>query len=379
MDPYANYWSVGTTLFYLAIMLWGMLFSNISSMKRSTNKGNLSLMLAFLPMFLTLILRDISRGNDSVVYFDMFNNLQISSLGDAFSAYYFLSREPLYGLSELFLTLFTSSLNEGTLLVLYFAMQTILWSSFMFLALREEKSRIGLALPFAVMFGVCFPLSFNIIRNLIAVSIMLYAYTQLAQEKEKNFFILNIIAIGFHYTAVFCLLSYFVIYSKNKFLKYGAILGTIIFILFGASILTNIFGGLDSRYSEMGANAESFGFGLLAKRFPFLMLVLVFRKRLIAINPHNKLYINLLLFDLLISQASYVNPMFNRIALYFSAIKIFIIPSFYILLKQRIGVAAAKVLFFIILLIWLYFAFNEYVVTNPYFFMPYFSPYLNVS
>lgn len=378
MDPYANYWSVSTTLFYLSIMLWGMLFSNISSIKKSKHKGNLSLILAFLPMFVALILRDISRGNDSVVYFDMFNNLQISSMGDAFSAYYLLSREPLYGLSEFILTLFTSSLKEDTLLVVYFAMQTILWSSFMFLALREEKSRIGLAIPFAVMFGVCFPLSFNIIRNLIAVSIMLYAYTQLAQENEKKFFILNAIAIGFHYTAIFCLLSYFVIYSKNRLIKYGALSGTVIFILFGASILTNIFSGLDSRYSEMGANAESFGFGLLAKRLPFLMLVLLFRKRLVAINPHNKLYINLLLFDLLISQASYVNPMFNRIALYFSAIKIFIIPSFYILLKQRIGVNAAKVLFFIILLMWIYFAFNEYVVSNPYCFMPYFSPYFSI-
>ena len=84
------------------------------------------------------------------------------------------------------------------------------------------------------------------------------------------------------------------------------------------------------------------------------------------------------MFDLLISQSSYVNPMFNRIALYFSAIKIFIIPSFYIILKQSLGKSTAKVVFFLFLLIWLYFAFNEYVDSNPYHFMPYYSPYFEL-
>ena len=155
MDPYANYWSLSTTLFYLIIMLWGMLFGYISSIRKSKRESSFYLMCAFIPMFLTLILRDISRGNDSDVYFEMFKNLQISSIGDAFSAYYLLSREPLYGLSEFLLSLCTTSLKEDTLLVVYFLMQTILWMSFMFLAIREEKSHIGLAIPFAVMFGVC--------------------------------------------------------------------------------------------------------------------------------------------------------------------------------------------------------------------------------
>ena len=378
MDIDKNYWDIGTALLYLSIMLLGTIFCKQAYNKKNGMFSNVRFFVAFIPMFLIIVLRDISRGNDSDVYFSMFQNLKISSIGEAFSSAYFLTREPLYGLCEFILSITTTSLNDDILLIVYFSMQTVLWMVFVFFALKEEARYIGLVLPFVVMFGLFLPLSFNIIRNLIAVCIMLYAYTQLAKGNEKRFLVFNAIAFGFHYTAVFCLVSYFVVYCKNKVLKYGTLCATIVFFLFGATILSNIFGGLDSRYSNMGDSSEAFGLGLIAKRIPFLALVLLLKKQLINVNPHNKLYINLLLFDLLICQAGYVNPMFNRLALYFSAVKIFIIPSFYEVFKKKYGTTSAHLIFPIMLLLWILWSFDEYISTNPYNFMPYFSPYFNL-
>lgn len=378
-----NYWDFKSFLLYMLVLLFGLLVCKVSSKKRQDGTYStslFSLIIAFVPFFLVVILRDINRGNDSYAYFLTFQNLGYDSANEVFSLVSLFSREPLYTLAELFLSKVISGYNDTLQRVLYFSMQTVWWMFFVILALKEECKNNGTVIAFATVFIIFFAQSFNIIRNTIAMGMLLYAFTQLAQGKGKKYLIINALTVGVHYTAIIGFLAYFYIrnYKHDKVIK-----GLIIFFLFLVIIylqdfLTLFFAGQESRYEELATGSVAFGIGNIAKRLPLLFVVFIFRRQLIAINNHNKLYIDLLWLDLFVSQLCYVNPMFNRITLYFGMIQIFIFPSLYILLEKKIqktGASFVAVCFFSFMI---YYTFNYYIYTNPYNFMPYYSPFFKL-
>ena len=203
--------------------------------------------------------------------------------------------EPFYNISNYILSLFVGDTSDAFQLACLFLLQSVLWMSFILLAFKAEIKKIGslgLAIAFATTFVLLFALSFNIIRNTIAISIMLFAFTQLAEGKRKKYILLNLLALGFHYTAVIGIIIYFfVIDSKLQLLyRFLIVLFLLVFFVYGNEMLNMLFLGMESRYSTMGTNSVEFGVGNIAKRIPLLFFVWWFKKDLIKENSHNHLY-----------------------------------------------------------------------------------------
>ena len=383
MNITPNYWDFDSFLLYLGVLLLGLIVGNFSCRKNLCKDGGylikpFGVLLMFLPFFLILVFRDISRGNDTFDYFQAFQYLHLDSAQDAFSYDSLIQREPLFNVISLVLSNLTSGLSSDIQLLCFNAMTASLWMLFVWKALVEEGKIIGILCPFTIVFILLFPFSFNILRNLIAMSIMLYAFTFLAKKEYKKYWIFSLIALGFHYTAVISIPIYVFARDYGKSIRtaftirFLLVLFLMLFLWRGSLLLDMLFGGVDSRYSGLGKNEESFGIGLLVLKIPLITVLTIFRKDLLKINPHNETYILLMWLGLFVSQICYVNPMFNRITLYFDIVKIFLIPSIFVLLKQKIG-NSANIIIWIYLFIWLIISFNYYIHINPYHFMPYIS------
>lgn len=379
-----NAWDFPTLILYMVVLAIGAFFCSYSvSYKRGVRYNYLSLVLMFIPWLLVLILRDESRGNDTNVYLTAFFNQSLSNAGEAFSYNLLIQGEPLYYLVTFILSLFVGGFSVEAQRMSLFFLQSFLWMFFVALALKEEAERIGrkgLVIAFITIFLIFFAQSFNIIRNTISMAIMLYAIVLLAKGKTKRYIVFNIIAVGFHYTAIIGFLMYFFVKeSKYGFAyKMGIVLFLLFFFVLGNEWLNILFAGMDSRYEGLGQNAESFGLGNFAKRLPLLTLVVLFRKQLIAINNRNKTYILLIWLDFLTCSICYINPMFNRVTLYFDMMKIFIYPSLYIMLYQRTGKEFANTIALIVAIYLIWSNFDYYIYGNPYAIMPYFSPYFKL-
>ena len=377
-----NAWDFNSYILYMAILAIGMFFCRLSLQK---SKGVLVInykffLSIFIPWLIILVLRDISRGNDSEVYFDLYKTLRFDSFKDAFNYEVLIQGEPFYKISNYILSLFVGDTSDAFQLASLFFLQSVLWMSFILLAFKAEIKRIGslgLAIAFATTFVLLFAQSFNIIRNTIAMAIMFFAFTQLADGERKKYILLNLLALGFHYTAVIGFVIYFfVIDSKLQLLyRFLIILFLLVFFVYGSEMLNMLFLGMESRYSSMGTSSVEFGVGNIAKRIPFLFFVWWLKNDLIKENSHNKLYIDLIWLDMLTCSICYVNPMFNRITLYFAMAQIFLMPSLYSIMAKKTTKAAASVTFILLYFFWILHQFYAFTYGMPYQFMPYMSPY----
>ena len=376
-----NYWDMPSFAMYLSLFLATMVVVEISSdngfiriKKRKKNEG--ALITVAIIWLLVLTLRDSSRGTDLVRYLRTYESLNATSVSEIFRQA--MTAEPLYNVYVWLLKSVSSGLSKVQSTALYLFGVAVPWVIFSFMALKNESKNNGSTIAIAVIMIQFFFRSFSMLRQSIALAIMLYAFSEYAKGKKLKYWFLLLVSVGVHYTAIIGIPAYFYTDAKQGkssiLLKRTiVIIGMAVFFFFGAEILNSVFGSFDGKYAQLGSRVSSFGIGQLVNRLPFVALLVYYRKDLIAQNSHNKVYIDLMIFDVFVGQLNYVNPLFNRLSLYISALMVFLVPSLYICISKRVGKPAGRLLFFIILVVWFVLRVNYYTYENPYGIMPYIS------
>lgn len=379
------YWDFSSFLLYLVVLLLGMFFAK-TNQKFDGFSYDIKwrgLIYMFAPMFLVLVLRESTRGTDLPRYFYLFQELSLQSAFDAFGFSNIISREPLFNVAQVLLSRFTKGMSDEYMLLSFLIMVTVPWMYFACKSLKEECKFIKLNWAFAVLFVLFFIPAFNLLRNVIAVFIVLYAYTQLAKGDNKRFWIYCLIAMCVHYTAVVCAFSYFFVKEGSNttsvlIRRLAIAIVMFAFVFVGKNIIIEVFGDLDSKYADLATREQSFALGQTLIRFPLLVAVFWYKNELIEVNPHNKLFILLLLFDLLVGQLNYIDQQFTRCALYFNALQIFIYPSFYEIICRRAGKITASAVAVCFIAGWFAYRLSYYLYDNPYYFMPYISNFFHL-
>lgn len=161
--------------------------------------------------------------------------------------------------------------------------------------------------PFATILYLCFGgiiMSTNLMRNTIAIMIFINAIKYIDERKPVQFFLLCILAITFHLSALLYLPTYFFLHKRiNKWIFVGIfLLGNYIFLTHTSIFLKimSIFIGTDSgRLSDMlkaytsGTMdvASGISIGYLERLFS-CFLVFCYYDKLVEVRKNNAIFIN---------------------------------------------------------------------------------------
>lgn len=278
-------------------------------------RKNKSLIISFIPLFILLMLRDITVGNDTIQYinyFNMFGNMNINQLfllnfekGFVFlcKILYFVTSNQL---------IFLSCMSFFSLLGVYFFINKyskMPWFSiWLFICLG--------------FYGSCF----NILRQVIAMNFLLMSIKYLSEKKFQSFILFVLLASLFHKTALIFILLYPISRFEINKLYFTSLVFFATLFYFFSDFLTNLF--LQDIFSKYQNSDIESGGGLF-----FIMLISInvfcylFGKNNIKRNKVNKIHFQMLNISLLLQMLAFSLPLATRLTSYFFISSIVLIPN----------------------------------------------------
>lgn len=218
-----------------------------------------------------------------------------------------------------------------------FQLVLFLASVITFYALRKAilpyKEKISLGLATFVFMLMYYQASFNIVRQMMAATIVLYAFQFIIKREPKHFVFWVFIAALFHKTAIvafpFYLFSNVVIRKRYKLLIV-AFYVVFFYAVFNFDRFTGLLNYIDSSgyYSNYLRKVSSFSFsvGLLIRTVPYIVSVLLMWKRIQG-DRILGVFLNSFLLGSILRLIVYMTQFdADRIALYFLMPQVIFIP-----------------------------------------------------
>ena len=315
-------------LFYIGTFSISTFFMTIADINKTKSGKRL---FAFLGLLIPIIIFGLryNVGSDYESYMYMYNKY---------------CGEPLKYL------IFTRKLEIGFVFIIkiayFFGQPQLLFAIFststMLLIYRniinnKEKCSVSLAW-FLVLFLYSMS-ALNIIRQMLAVAIIMNAYKYIWERKPKKFVIAVCIASMFHITALLFLPCYFINYrdnsKKQKILRKIIVIFVILIIIF-FNVFMNVLTDIDSfeRYKGYNQVVVSNNYTFFMK-LAVLAVLLLLRKKMCNYNEKNKLYYFFLIIDLMLYATGFISPFIKRISLYFGISEIFVISQIPKIMKKK--------------------------------------------
>ena len=276
--------------------------------------------LSFMVPFLLSALR-WEVGTDYATYGQLYTALnEIDSLGR------FIQQIPITEPGYILLNFFVKAVFDQFLVV--YALCALIILAFFYRAFEDYHEKNSVMLAVLVFLCMFFPLSLNILRQMMAVAIMFFATRYIFQRRYGAAAVWTLVAASFHVTAL-VVVPFWLIRGDRQWEKVTRIVlfYALIALLFAGIVIGSFFEHIPF-FSALNAQPEAKpGLGLLLLRAPIFIPVLLFRKRLIAHDERNHLWIIFMVFEIAFSHLGYINSVFSRIALYFAASWTVLLPS----------------------------------------------------
>lgn len=254
---------------------------------------------------------------------------------------------------------------------LYFIINTVVCMLCIYVVSKRFSKDAALSLFLFLTFSLFYLMTMNIIRNFVAILLVMFACKLFLEKKYWGFILIIFIATGFHISSLIGLIIpviYFIVFR----LKIGKWINLILFIAFffvGNLILLiiSIFSGnslFDDIVYYIVNNTEGSG-KLYQYIFYFINLVFIFSwDRLVKANEMNRLWITFVNVGVCFWVAlSFQYTLSLRMALFFIVWMIILLPSFIdtFSLPYRLLVKQIVMLLFVSL-----FFFNLYLLASAY-------------
>lgn len=264
-----------------------------------------------------LSVRKFTVGADLLTYISIFKNISKINILK-------YDMEKGYLLFNKVANIFTN--NERIYLIIVSILIIGMLSNYIY----KNSKMIWLSFFLLVTLGY-YEMSFNILRQILAMGIMLYSIDSIKERNIKKFLLIYIVGLNFHYTAGIFLILYIIYPLKiNIYYNFILILGILSNIIFGKEILNFILKILPKYYSRYGDKITS-GEG----KIYFVFLLGVYVVGLIFIKNKEKLRIeyHMLALAILLQSISINFSLFVRTVQYFAISMIILIPN--IIKKQK--------------------------------------------
>ncbi len=214
----------------------------------------------------------------------------------------------------------------------FFLLSSFITILFVFLGIKKYKDKINLTVALFIYFMFYYGVSYNAVRQCIAVSIIFFAYQYVIDKKFIKYAIWIIIAGLFHKSAYIFMLVYFLCprketkYSKKIDLLYYAIivLSPIIvpIVVKIIPVITDFLG----IYSSYASKEIVVKYGFLLYIIPTLIPIFIFKKNILKENYRYNFFIRVILLQIPLQFAANYIAYVDRIALYSSVVQIVLIP-----------------------------------------------------
>jgi hypothetical protein len=234
-------------------------------------------------------------------------------------------------------------------------------------ALAKQWDNHDIGLMLFCYYCLSYLSSGNIIKQSVAVAILIWSLKYVFERKPIKFCLVIVIAALFHISVIVALPIYFLRESKSEVIrgwkKTAVIIGAIVFLYYIDVIATKM-GGRWVNYSEgMGSSNLSFYLNLF-----YLVVFLVLRKRLVEADARNDLLIFMQAIGVILYFVGFWNVYLKRIGLYYT------FPQFFLLaqIPEVMNTNKTKLLMkFVIILYVLTFFILDYVVLKQSGMIPY--------
>jgi len=315
-------------MIYFFVFFMSCIFTHMAHKAFDKNKKRLGIILSLIAILIPSVLaglRDTTVGTDVDYYLTY--DLQVASAYSNFIQYYnFIGEELFFAL-----LVFLSNKIFNNINVLMFIIQFIM-TSLVYIELYRQKDRFSMWLGMTIYFTFAYPRFLNLIRQGIAVSIVIFSMRYIENRKLSKFLITILVAILFHRTAIFALpLYYLYTLTTNKNSNNTAYLMMFYIILIvGVGIYDSILeklvniGLLPNKYDVylnkyMKKIVDFDLFTAIYKGIWILWLIIVF-KNIKEIDKNSKFYLNLLLLDLILWEMNYKIANAERLSYYYGLI-----------------------------------------------------------
>lgn len=170
-----------------------------------------------------------------------------------------------------------------------------------------------------------YTMSFTVIRQFVAIAIISISIPYIEQKKFWKFLLVLILATSFHYTAaIFTVVYYFCNQKSNRLITWK----NIMFVMCVAFVLVNLNSILDSAIgiaSSLRDNYTSYAsVNTLGKDIKEVIMLIpvpayaiIYRKKLIELNPNNRVYIWMSVFMIILKFIGLTAVNFSRLYYYF--------------------------------------------------------------
>ena len=260
-------------------------------------------------------------GTDYVTYGQLYTSLnQIDTLGE------FVYQLPITEPGYILLNFFVKAVFDNVIMI--YAICALIILFFFYRAIEDYHEKGSVLLAVLVFLALFYSLSLNIMRQMIAVSIIFFATRYIFQHKYGSAAAWTVVAVSFHVTAL-VVVPFWVIRGEMRWQKVTRI--AVFAALVALFFVSMAFGSLIEHiplFSSLSLNPQSNpGFGLFLLRAPILIPILFFRKKILAHDERNRFWIIFLVFELAFAYLGYINSVFNRLALYFAVSWIVLLPQ----------------------------------------------------
>ncbi|MEL7608287.1 MAG: EpsG family protein [Bacillota bacterium] len=320
-----------TIALYVSLIVWAVVIMQLTqavalrlsgNSATSTKSSRLIYALGFaaacLPFIVILSVR-YQVGTDTPIYinrFEEFSSIQTVTeffeKTKAMEPGFVLLNKLTYGLGGDARMLFAVSA-----LIMFIAFGKGLWDF-------SHLLPVGLAALF--IFSEFVPHSFNIMRQMIAVSLVWASLKPLLDKKFKIFLLYIALAMLFHYTAAFIIPFYFACGEKRgNHVVACLIWSACIFFYLSYVFLFDYIPASIIKLSDYFIKEGSLKLSTLIIRIP-LFIPYLFYKRIVQLNPNYRVFFLFLWIELVFASLSNYSPNLNRISLYFRLSWIILVP-----------------------------------------------------
>lgn len=316
--------AIGTYVLYYFVILSSSVISYFSGLFKSNRLAKWMLISALIIPALIAGFR-YNVGVDYENYVNLYHNIT----------------QRYYGMTDAILN---SRFEPGWIVINYivkyifndvqyvFVISAFLTWLFAFKAIYDNRIRISVGVAVLILLCTLYGVSFNIVRQVLAASVIMLAIKPMIDRKPLKFILTVLFASTFHLTAIIFLPAYWVINSRfryGNFLKRITMpllfLGLVIFVQPVFSTLTSF--ELFSTYSRYNLNFSGFYIRDVLLRIPIIILMLISARKLKAQdNPMHKLIVLFIMGTILTTLASYA-PYINRISMFFDVTQVFIVSA----------------------------------------------------
>lgn len=296
---------------YCGIFIWSVVNAKLAHLKSKHNW--LYYVLVLLPPVLFATIR-YNIGTDYMNYWFYYNG-----------AGNYASYEPLFRL----LNLIARNVFNGFYGVLL--LSALLTYGFVLASLVRLKNYVSISIGLWVYYCYYYVASFNVMRQLIAVSIILYATVLLAENKEILFTILVVVASLFHFSAILTLV--FLLLKRIQSVKsrqqmFLIFSGAVLLIFLGGALFNSLEGfmGDYSKYLAHSNGIVSFAYLIdilptfLVVAIPIMIYIYYYR-----MDRKFDLYCIIGLFSIVVLIMGYHFRWFQRVLYYFDVMQVLII------------------------------------------------------